>query len=577
MSKQTSSKRKGQQRQAILRLVILVVILVFVNILASNFHRGLDLTREKRFTLTDATKRMLKGMDDVAVVNVYLEGKFPAGIERLSEATLDKLRSFREYGGNHIAFRFIDPFEGKAESEKEAIANELYAKGIQPVSLNVANESGNSQQFIFPYALVVYKGKSMPVKLLETHFGMNDKEQLNYSENLLEYKLASAIHKLEMPAKPGIAYIMGHGEPLGPNTYDLLKTLEQYYKVDTIDLPNEYHINDALYKAIIINKPTETFTEKEKFKIDQFIMHGGRVLWAIDKVKTPIDTLQKTGQALAMDYNLDLDDQLFRYGARINSDLVEDVSCNMIPFISGTMDNGQPQIELRPWVFMPLFIPENVHPIVNNMDVVMGQFASSIDTIADPGIKKTVLLRSSNYSRTSPTPVRVSLSMLNYNPDPKLFRKPYQPVAVLLEGKFTSLFQNRMAPEFLRVLKDSLKYEFKSSSDSATAMVVISDGEIMWNDFSRRDGPMELGYWQFTKSLFANKNFILNCLEYLTDPNSLLEARSKDLKLRLLDSKRASDEKLKWQAINIGIPLALVLIFASAYLFFRKRRYEVKG
>lgn len=576
MANNASGKRKQQQRQATIRIIIVAAILICLNIIAAKFHRGLDLTKEKRFTLTDATKRMLRNLDEQVVIDVYLKGKFPAGFQRLSEATGERLQSFKEYGGVHIVYRFIDPFEGKDETEKTGIAQELYDKGIEPVALNVKGKQNSSEQIIFPYALVQYKGKSVAVKLVENHFGMSPLEVLNYSESLLEYKLASAIHRMELKGKPTLGYIVGHGESFGPHVYDLMKTLGQYYDVDTIDLPHEYKISEKLYSAIIINKPVQPFDDKEKFKIDQYIMHGGHVLWAIDQLYTPVDSLQKSGQFITLDYGLNLDDQLFKYGARINYDLIEDVQCNPIPLMSGTLENGQPQIELRPMTFFPVFIPKSSHPIVHNMDAVMGRFVSSIDTIATPGIKKTALLESSDYSRVASSPVRVSLSMLRFDPDTRYFTKGNRIAAVLLEGKFSSIFENRMAPQFLSVLKDSLKYEFKPAVDSATSMIVIADGEMLQNGISESKGPEEMGYWTYTGYLFANKSFVLNCLEYLTDPNSMLEARSKDLRLRLLDRQRAQDEKLKWQFINIGVPVLLILVFASAYFFFRKRRYEAK-
>ncbi len=562
-----------------MRVLIMAAILICINILSARYHRGFDLTREKRFTLSNATKNMLRDLKDVAVIDVYLKGdNFPAGFQRLSEATRERLQSFKEYGGSKIVYRFIDPFEGKSEAEKGDISKDLYTKGVEPVSVNVKGSQNNSEQIVYPYALVQYQGRSMPVRLLENHLSMSPLEVLNYSESLLEYKLGSAIHRLERTGKPAIAYVMGHGEQLGPHTIDLFATLKQYYKVDTLDLLSEYYINAGIYDAIIINKPTMPFDDKEKFKIDQYILRGGHVLWALDMLQTPIDSLQQAGQFITSDYNLNLDDQLFKYGVRINYDLIEDITCNPIPLITGTIGNGQPQIELRPWPFLPIFVPSSSHPIVHNMDAVMGKFVNSIDTIAtSEGLRKTILLSSSDYSRTAANPVRVSLSMLRFNPEARLYNKPHKAAAVLIEGQFYSLFRNRMAPAFLQMLQDSLKYPFKASADSAGSMIVISDGDIMLNGMSQTRGIDEIGYWEYTQSLFANKNFILNCLEYLTDPHSMLEARSKDQKLRLLDQKRAKDEEVKWQAINIGIPVALILVFASCYLFFRKRRYEVKG
>ncbi len=573
MATNVSKKRKQQKAQAITRVFIVAAILICVNMLAARFHYGLDLTKEKRFTLSAPTKDLLRNMDDVAVIDVYLEGKFPAGFQRLQEATKERLQSFRDVAGGKIVYRFSNPFEGKNEDEKAAVYNQFAEKGIAPINLRVqGEEEGYSEKFVFPYALVRYNGKEEPVRLLENKLGQGPRENLNYSESLLEYKFASAINKLTLPAKPEIAYVMGHGETLGPNTYDLLTSLERHYKVDTIDLVNSIYIS-PIYKAIIINNPSLTFDDKEKFKIDQYVMNGGRILWAIDQLHTPMDSLMKTQQFIAMDKGLNLNDMLFKYGVRINNDLIEDIICLPIPITVG-MQGDRPQIELRNWIYFPVFNPASNHPIVNNMNFIMGQFVNSIDTIKNEEIKKTVLLSSSKNSRTATAPTRVSLSMLKYPMNPKDFTKKNIPTAVLLEGKFHSVFKNRMHPDFLRILKDSLKREFREVADTATKMIVIADGDVMMNDFSSKRGPMEMGYWQFTQQRFANKDFILNCVEYLTDNSGLLAARSKSTRLRLLDPERTKAEESKWRLINIGVPLVFVLIFASVYLFFRKRKYE---
>jgi ABC-2 type transport system permease protein len=570
----TKNKRKQQQRQAMMRLFLLAAILVCLNMLAARFHYGLDLTKEKLFTLSAPTKTLLHNMDEVAVVTVYLKGKFPAGFQRLSEATRERLQSFREYSGGKVIFKYLDPLEGKSSDEKTAIFQQLDKKGIVPVNLTATNteEEGYTQKIIFPYALVQYKGREMAVRLLENNMGMNPREKLNYSESLLEYKFANAINKLDHPAPYDIAYIMGNGETLGPTTFDLLTTLMKQYRVDTVDLVNSMQI-PSVYSAIIINKPTTAFADKEKFKIDQYIMRGGKVLWAVDMLRTPMDSLQKSQQFIALDYGLNLDDQLFKYGVRINTDLIEDMQCLPIPVLNEGSTNND--MQLKSWIYFPVFISSSSHPIVKNLDAVFGRFVNSIDTIANPEIKKTILLTSSKYSRVISSPARVSLSMLKYPLKTEMFASPYHPVAVLLEGKFKSVFQNRLHPQFLKILRDSLKTEFKPRADSGSAMVVISDGDITENDYTQR-GPMEMGYWRFTQDRFANKELILNCLEYLTDKSKLIEARSKEVRLRMLDAARVNEEKTKWRIINIGVPIVLVLIFASAYLFFRKRRYEKK-
>ncbi|MBS1773481.1 MAG: gliding motility-associated ABC transporter substrate-binding protein GldG [Bacteroidetes bacterium] len=573
MANQTS-KRKSQQRQAILQLVIMAAILVCVNIIAAKFHYGLDLTTEKRFTLSAPTKKLLKKMDDVAVVTVYLKGSFPTGFQRLAEATRERLQSFKDVSGNKIIFKFTDPFEGKTEEEKGPIYQELSKKGIEPINIKrKTEEEGYNEKYIFPYALVQYKGKEISVRLLENNVGYDEYQNLTASETLLEFKFASAIHKLDEPAPADVAYIVGHGETLGWPTYDLLMTLSRKYNVDTFDMASNYFI-PRYYKAIIINKPTLPFEDKEKFKIDQYVMNGGKVLWAIDQLYTPMDSLNNGSQAfVATDYGLGLDDLLFKWGVRINTDIVEDMQCLPLPIIVG-QQGDKPQMDLRPWIYFPLFMPTSDHPIVKNLNVIMSRFANSIDTIAVPDVNKTILIQSSQYSRTEQYPVRVSLGMLKYPFTPDMFKKPYRPTAVLLEGKFKSIFQNRLAPQFLQVLKDSLKQTYKEQSDSSTSMIVISDGDLMENDFTQQYGPMEMGYWRFTRTRYSNKEFVLNCMDYLTDNSGLLEARAKDQVIRMLDAKRVTKEKVKWRVINIGLPILIILVFASAYIFFRKRRYE---
>jgi gliding-associated putative ABC transporter substrate-binding component GldG len=573
MATTIKNKRKQQQKQAGIRLVLLAAILVCVNMLAARFHYGLDLTKEKLFTLSVPTKTLLRDMDEMAVVTVYLKGSFPASFQRLGEATRERLQSFREYSGGKVVFKYENPLEGKSEDEKVAIFQQLDKKGMTPVNLQSTNtDEGYSQKMIFPYALVQYKGRETTVRLLENHLGMDSKQNLAYAESLLEYKFASAINRLNHPAPYDIAYIMGNGETLGPTTFDLLTTLAKQYHVDTLDLANSMHIPNS-YAAIIINKPTVAFDDKDKFKIDQYVMHGGKVLWTVDMLRTPMDSLQTSQQFIAMDYGLNLDDQLFKYGVRINTDLIEDMQCLPIPVMNQGSSNND--MQLRSWIYFPVFISSSNHPIVKNLDAVFGRFVNTIDTIANPEVKKTILLASSKYSRVVNSPARVSLSMLKYQLQPEMFSNPYHPVAVLLEGKFKSVFQNRLHPRFLQVLRDSLKTEFKPEVDSSSAMIVVSDGDFMENDYTQR-GPMEMGFWRFTQDRFANKEFVLNCLDYLTDKAGLIEARSKEVRLRALDIARTKNEKIKWRIINIGVPIALVLIFASAYLFFRKRRYEKK-
>lgn len=575
MATNESKKRKAQKRQAIVRLLVLSAILICLNMLAARFHKGLDLTKDKKFTLTQPTKEVLRNMDDIAVVTVYLEGEFPAGFQRLKEATREQLQSLRDFSGGKILFHFENPLEDKDENEKAEIYKVLVSKGVFPINLRMQGEDqGYSEKFIFPWALVSYKGNERAVRLLENKTGMEPLQNLNYSESLLEYKFASTINNLKSPERTEIAYITGHDETLGLNTHDLLNTLAETYKVDTFDLTTNLYI-PPYYKAIIINNPKTYFEDKDKFKIDQYIMNGGRVLWAIDQLNVPMDSLQTQGFIMALDKGLNLDDQLFKYGVRINSNLVEDKQCAPMPVLYGQAGDKQPQMDLRSWMYFPVYIPDSDHPVVKNLDGVLSLYSNTIDTLSNPEIQKTVLLHSSKYSRKASAPARISLSMLRYPLD-ALFKDPKKPLptAVLLEGKFRSVFDKRLHPGFLKILKDSLKRDFVSQGDTANRMIVIADGNILENNISAKTGPMEMGYWEYTNTRFANKTFVLNCLEYLTDNSGLLAARTKDTKLRLLDANRVKKEEQKWQLINIGLPVVLILVFASAYIFFRKRRYE---
>jgi gliding-associated putative ABC transporter substrate-binding component GldG len=571
-----SSKKKVQNRQAGIRVVILLAVLICVNILAARFHTGIDLTSEKRFTLSRPTKNLLRGINGYVYVDVLLEGQnFPAGFQRLRESVRERLQSFRDVSGGKVVFHFRDPFAGKAEKEKGQVFAELDKKGVHGVNIRQSGDQKYTEQIVFPYAIIQYHGKEIPVRLLESHLGYTPLEILNYSESQLEYKLAAAINGLMRPDKPSIAYVMGNGEALGWGTWDALNTLQEIYHIDTIDLNSLTHIS-ATYDAAIVCKPTQAFSEKDKFKLDQYVMNGGHLLMLLDGANAAMDSLRED-QFLSTGINLNLDDMLFKWGVRVNPDLIEDLQSNRI-FLNAGMAGDQPQMIKRNWYYLPVFTPTSQHPIVRNMDGVMSMYASTIDTVGNPDIHKTILLESSQYSRPVITPARISLSVLRYDPRPELYNKGFKPVAVLLEGRFSSIFQDRLPPDFLQILRDSLHQPYKPVADSAHgSMIIISDGDIFLNGVNSRTGPYEMGYWEVDNMRYANKAFILNCLEYLTDRSGLLEARNKDLRLRLLDGGRVEKERNKWRAINLAVPLAVVLIFASAYIFFRKRKYEKRA
>jgi gliding-associated putative ABC transporter substrate-binding component GldG len=565
------------KRKHISQFVLLLALLLLFNILSSRLHVRFDLTGEKRFSLSEPTKKMLKNLDDVVTVEVYLKGSFPAGFQKLQESTREVLQEFKEYGGKNIRFQFINPTEGQDDKNVMETYKKLSEKGITPVRLQVQQDAddGFSEKIIFPSARFSYHQKDYVVNLLESKLSMSPDEKLNYAETLLEYKFINAIKMLHQPDRKKVAVLVGNDNQLGYQTMDILVSLEKMYDLDTLDLNQNFEIPKA-YSAALVIAPTKAFDEKEKFKLDQYIMHGGHVLWAIDPMRYAMDSLRNQDATLALAYDLNLDDMLFRYGVRINADYIEDYQqANPIPVTVGQIGD-QPDIRLLPWSYYPYCIPNSKHPIVNNMDAVMCMMASSIDTVGNPEIKKTILLASSNHSRRVPAPVRVSLSNLKFKPTPEMFREKNIPVAVILEGKFQSIFTNRLDPNFLRIYRDSIKREFLTESQESGSMVVLSDANILSNDFTDKRGPLECGYYKYTDQYFSNKTFIFNCLEYMTDTYGLLEARNKTVKLRLLDMARVKKEKMKWQVINTAIPAALVFILASAWFFFRRKKYEGK-
>jgi gliding-associated putative ABC transporter substrate-binding component GldG len=573
-----SKKPLRRTRGAGFRLLLLAGILVALNALATRFHWGLDLTAEKRFTLSPATEKLLRTVDETAVITVYLKNdNMGADFQQLADATRDRLESFRSVVGGKLIYKFENPFAGKIDDDDRAkIAQQLAAKGIVGIPFG-EGESGDSytENILFPYAHLAYKEKEISISLLDNHQGMDRAAVLNYSESQLEYKIARALYLMSRTVQPTIGYMVGHGEALGFNSIDALTTMQQFYRVDTFDLAQNLYI-PAAYNAIVITKPTIAFSEKDKYKLDQYVLGGGRILMYLDASTADLDSLAQSEAILATDRALNLDDLLFRWGARLNPNLVEDLRCVRIPVTVGEL-NGKPQIDRRPWHYFPIFLPTANHPIVKNMDGILGLFCSTIDTIANPEIRKTVLLETSPRSRTAPLPSRVSLSMLRYKPRAELYNKPYGATAVLLEGRFRSIFEGRLPPEFVTLLRDSIKRPFKATADAAGAVILIGDGDMMLNQISDKRGPQELGYWPIDDSRFANKAFLLNCLEYLTEPGSPLEARNKEARLRQLDGARVKKERAQWQALNTLLPLMLVIVFASAYIFFRRRKYEGDG
>lgn len=553
-------------------LPLAIIALVVINWLASLFHTRVDFTDEKRFTLSKPTKKILKGLDDVVQVDVFLKGDYPSAFKKLANSTGEILNEFREIAGAKLQYNFISP-DDVMEGTEIKWGDTLAATGLYPINLKSQIKAGEQQQLVYPFAMVRYNGGIVPVNLYSGNKTIISPSELNSAEAQMEYKFADAINKLSQPNKPMIAYSVGNGEPTGINTYDLVENiLRKDYSLFTINLKTQPVIDDT-FKLLLIVKPTQPFTEEEKLKIDQFVMRGGKLLIFQDKLEAELDSLKSmNNQVIAYDRNVELTDLLFKYGVRINPDLVMDLQCDFLPFVV----NGSEQMDFLHWNYFPLFETKSNHPINKNLGLVAGKFVNSIDTVEAEGIKKTMLLSSSPNSRVIATPALISGKENVNAPEDAQFKQANIPVAVLLEGKFTSMFNNRLS----QALNDTLKNygsAFINQSIISNKVIVVADGDMVLNAVSKNE-PLPMGVNPYTygsqyQYQFANRDFLQNCLEYLINPSDLSEAKAKDYTLRLLDGKKINEQRTLWQIVNIAVPALLIFLVAVIYQWRRKIKY----
>ena len=576
-------KQKRNIRQKhYLQLLLVIVGIVIINLISNIYYDRYDLTSEKRYTLSEATKGVLTELDDIVFFRVYLEGDFPAGFKRLRRETKELLDEFRAINKN-ILYEFINPSASENAQERNDTYQLLVQQGLNPTNLQVKTKTGMDQQVIFPGAILSYRNKEIPIELLDAQINVPPEAVLNNSIQNLEFKFADAIHKLSRKVKPRVAFIEGHGELNDRETFDITVALQADYIVERVEIDGQVNslvnrvLDDSVsnnysivpkFAAIIIAKPDSVFSGKDKFIIDQYIMYGGRVMWLIDPVMASMDSLQKAGSTVAVENILDLQDQLFSYGVRLNTDIVMDLNALPIPLNTGQI-GSQPQFDFFPWFYFPVVTPFSQHPIVRNLNTIKIQFVSSIDTLRLSNIRKTILLKTSPYSRVIQVPAVVSLATTQQQPDERLYPGPPKTIAVLLEGKFTSNFKNRMPPS----LAKAKEIGFRDLSEP-TRMIVVSDGDIIKNQFHIPNGyPLPLGYDQYTRETFGNKAFILNAMNYLTDGPGLISIRSRELKLRLLDKTKINKQRVQWQVINLLVPVLIIVILGSILIWIRKRKY----
>jgi gliding-associated putative ABC transporter substrate-binding component GldG len=540
-----------------------IILVVFINLMSAHFFFRLDLTEGNRYTIKQPTRDMLKSLDDNIYVEVFLEGELNAGFRRFQKAIRETLEEFRIYSNNKVQFIFTDPSAAMSQKARSEYMADLARRGIRPTNV-IDNQNGQRvEKIIFPGAVISYRGAEKGVVLLKGNKAGTPEEEINQSIEGVEFELANAIYKLTEPEPKQIGFISGHGELSGANMVAFTEAVSEMYHVREVAL-RDVSLSDCA--ALVIAKPVAAFSPQDKFRLDQYIMSGGKVLFLLDKLDARMDSASNINY-FAFPLETGLDDQLFKYGVRINPDLIQDRYSGRYPVITGQRGDGKPQIQLMEWPFFPLINRFGNHVITYNLDMVLTRFISSIDTVRADGIVKTPLLFTSEFSRRIAAPVNVSVNKLREDLSALQFTEKLLPVAYLLEGKFTSVFKNRFLPENVDTAS------FLRNSER-TKLIVVSDGDLARNELNSRTGqPQPLGFDPFTNYTFANQDLLLNMISYLIDENGLIRARNKEIKIRPLDREKASAEKIKWQTINLLTPLVLLVAYGFARSYRRKRKF----
>ncbi|MBQ6237602.1 MAG: gliding motility-associated ABC transporter substrate-binding protein GldG [Bacteroidales bacterium] len=575
---------KNIRRQNILGIVAAVAVIVFVNIISSYLFTRFDLTSEKRYTLSDSTKDMLKGIDDEVMFRIYLDGDdLPAEYRRFRSDIKNMLDQFRAYSRN-IEYEFVDPNTFKTDEEKMQFYQTLVKKGLTPIPVTSESDGVQKQQVVYPAMEVSYKGRETAIQLQSAGIsGKSTDEIINTSVENLEYNFVTALHRLSRPVKARVGFLLGHGELANIDIYDIQMSLVEDYSVENVMLDGNVNaltgrvqnMNDSSilinnkYDVLVVPKPLKTFTDQDLYIIDQFVMYGGKILWLVDALDADMDSLQDKPQTFATRLPTNLEEMFFNYGVRINPDLVMDYRCRGIPMMGA--DN---RMNLVPWYYFPTLVPNSKHPIVRNLDVLKTDFISSIDLINND-IDKTVLLTTSDHVHIKNAPVNIQLSDAMIQVDEQLFNRSNLPVAVLLEGKFQSLFRNRLATSFAELSEIG----YKSQCEKPTQMIVVSDGDMIRNGTNVSDQgryPYPLGYDRYTNVEFANKTFILNAINYLAGDEAMIDARPRSIAIRRLDVAKVKDQRKYYQFANVVYPVLIVLVLASIVLVVRRFKYKQK-
>lgn len=551
------------------KVVVTILFLIGLNIVSHFVFKRFDLTADKRYTLSQTSLQIVSDVKEPLYVDVFLEGDFPGEFKKLQTETQQLLEEFKAENQN-IIFQFVNPLADE-EADKEKTFNSFVERGLTPVNVTVNDKGQQTQEVVFPWAVATCGNRSVKVPLLKNMMGASTAEKVVSSVQHLEYAFANAFNTVSNAKQKKVAILKGNGELHDIFIADFVKSVRDNYYIGTFTLdsvaknPTESLKYLKKYDLVVVAKPTEVFTDAEKQVVDQYVVNGGKTMWLIDQVNMEMDSLMQTGENLAFPRDLNLNDMFFKYGIRIKPDLIKDVMATPIALATGEQGSAT-QYTQYPWMFSPMIYPdENTkNPIVSNLDGMKFEFASPIELLNN-SIKKTVLLQSSPYSKLIGTPSEIKLSMVEERPEQKEFTSGGKyPVAVLLEGQFHSVFENRVL-----AFKDNT---FKNSGKE-NKMIVISDGNVIKNQLDKNYQPLELGYDKWTNNLYGNKEFLLNCVNYLLDENGLINIRSKEVSLPILDKEKVYADYTLSQIITVGLPLAILIVFGILFTYLRKRKY----
>lgn len=566
-------KNTGSNKHYLKLLFSLALVLLAAFILNAFFFR-LDLTSEKRYTISDFSKESLMNLKDIVYVKVYLEGDLNIPFRKMKQSIQETLDEFKVYAEDNLQYEFVNPFGDEDPAIQEDVINELFNRGLQPTNIYSSDrEGGSAEKIVFPGAIINYRGVEVPLNLLNNNPGAGAEENINNSVQALEFEFIRIINSLSAESTEKIAFIEGHGELDEYQVGDLTRELAWYFQVDRGKINGQPGILDD-YKAVIIAKPVEPFNEQDKFVLDQYIMKGGKVLWFIDMVSVSLDSLNEEGFTIALINQLNIEDLLFRYGVRINPVLLQDIQCNIIP-VNMALPGNNPNFQPAPWLYYPLLSAPYAHPVTRNLNMIKSEFVTDIDTIGSrKEIRKTVMLSTSVYTKRVNAPAMVSLKEIETSPVPDQFNEHSRPVAVMLEGSFESAFRNRMLEDLL----PAEVYEYNEFS-APTAMLVVSDGDIIRNDVritAQGKEVFPLGLDRYTQVTFGNKEFIINAVHFLTGHEDLINLRSRELTLRMLDKSKISEEGLFWVLVNTILPPAIIILAGLLYAWYRKHRFTTR-